>query len=248
MRVLQPLPSPAARASALLCWACLSLVGLSGCEAPSDPHPGRVPPPRLEPRFEPGPRPEPQPSWEPSRRALVALSIDPVGRISSEGERVHYLVSTLDEARRAHGEGVAVRLEVAPQTPWRDVDTVLDACQQVGLSNLHWRVAADPRPAVAWRLYPPERSPRAGVISVDWDAANERPIQRWKPLIGLLGPHDPEPDHRPLTRAELVREVRVSRARRVYLTIAPDVPFAEIFDTAEALRDTGTLLSFAAPR
>ena len=238
------------RVAPLWFWlASLCSLGFSGCEAPSDPHPGREPAPRLEPRAAPRDGGlEPQPGWEPSERALVALSIDPAGRISQEEVRVHYLVSVLDEARRAHGEGVAVRLEVAPQTAWRDVATVLEGCRQVGLSNLHWRVAADPRPAVAWRLYPPERSPRAGVVSVGWDAANERPIHRWEPLIGLLGPHDPEPDKRPLTRAELVREVRVSRARRVYLSIAGQVPFAEIFDTAEALRDTGTLLCFEPPR
>ncbi|MBL4849244.1 MAG: hypothetical protein JKY65_27270 [Planctomycetes bacterium] len=217
----------------------IALLALLGCEAPPSAEPG----PQPEPYRPADPPPEPARTWS-GPTGAVALHVDPIGRLWINDKEVLYLVTALDDEQRKAGPELAIRLEVAPQTPWREVVPVVAACRKAGVRNLHWRVARDPRPAVPWPLFPPGRSARAGIVGVSWDADKGEPSHLWRPLAGLLGPHDPDPPRRPLTRAEVVAEVRATRARRVYLQIAPLVPFSEVFEIAEALRDTGTLLSF----
>lgn len=223
-------------------WLCLLslLVFLTGCAAPASQEPGPEPlPPPVE-------RPEPTPrsaDWT-QPGGMLSLEVDPIGRLRLEGEEVLYLVQALDDEQRRSGKDLAVRLEVAPQAVWRDIRPIIEACRKARVRNLHWRVAADPRPAVAWPIFPPGRGPRTGIVGITWDDGSAAAKHLWHPLAGLLAPEDPDPPRRPLTRAEVVAEVRTTRARRVYLQIEPMVPFAEIFDTAEALRDTGTLLAF----
>lgn len=213
----------------------------SGCEAPPSrelpPKAVEAPPPRTQPKQSPR-----FDLTEPT--GMLALEVDPIGRLRLEGEEVLYLVDALEEEQRRSGKDVVLRLEVAPQAAWRDVRPIVEACRKARVRNLHWRVAADPRPPVAWPIFPPTGTPRSGVVGIKWHSPTAGAKHLWRPLPGLLSPQDPDPPRRPLTRAEVVAEVRATRARRVYLQIEPDVPFAEIFDTAEALRDTGTLLAF----
>jgi hypothetical protein len=222
-------------------WLLLLLVSLAfGCEAPASREPGPEPqeaPARREPKRTPG-----FDLTQPG--GMLALEVDPIGRLRLEGEEVLYLVDALEEEQRRSGKDLVLRLEVAPQAVWRDVRPIVEACRRARVRNLHWRVAADPRPPVAWPIFPPTGTPRSGIVGIKWHPASAGAQHLWRPLPGLLSPQDPEPPRRPLTRAEVVTEVRATRARRVYLQIEAEVPFAEIFDTAEALRDTGTLLAF----
>jgi len=221
-------------------WIFLLFLSLAGCEAPPSREPGPEP---LEAPVRQEPKRTPEVDWT-QPGGMLALEVDPIGRLRLKGEEVLYLVDALEEEQRRSGRGLVLRLEVAPQALWRDVRPIVEACRKARVRNLHWRVAADPRPPVAWPIFPPGRSARAGIVGIKWHEASAGAKHLWHPLPGLLAPEDPDPPRRPLTRAEVVAEVRGTRARRVYLQIEPAVPFAEIFDTAEALRDTGTLLAF----
>lgn len=223
-------------------WLPILLLTLAaGCEAPPSRKPGPEPEPVAASR--PEPRPQGKVDWT-QPAGMLALEVDPIGRLRLRGEEVLYLVDALEEEQRRSGRDLALRLEIAPHAVWRDVRPIVEACRKARVRNLHWRVAGDPRPPVAWPIFPPGRSARAGIVGIQWHEPTAGAKHLWHPLPGLLAPSDPAPPRRPLTRAEVVAEVRATRARRVYLQIEAEVPFAEIFDTAEALRDTGTLLAF----
>lgn len=168
----------------------------------------------------------------------MVLSLDELGRARLDGQDVSYLTTALDDLRRAQGRRVALQLEAPSALPWRDVAPAYEACAQVGLSNLHWKVAGDERPALRLPRFPARDELRSGrvVISV----ADGQARHRWEPTLPR---RDGERVDRPLTTTELLVFVREARARRVEVWIEPQVPYGLAWGTLEALRDTGTVVA-----
>jgi hypothetical protein len=222
----------------------LALALAAGCEGPAKTRAPQSPPP--EPRTQ-EPRDPPPASWSShSDAAEVALLLDSVGRTFLRSEELIYLVPGLEEERQRFGTGVAVRIEAPPALVWRDVAPVPQACQRVGLRNLHWKIRDDPRPALRLASFTRREVVRGGRVLLGVREGKAR--YTWSSTTARLRSGDEGKQPPELRLVELLVEVRKSRARRVDVHVADDVPFSVVFETADALRDTGTVVTLSSAR